>query len=522
MRKRNLFVVLSLAFVVSLVPTSSPADAATPPDEEAPTLLGFATGPDWREDLPDFASEAGKFPAFHEVFRTVDSGWSHAWLPAFFQDAHDWGMVSWLVTHVDDLASFSDGGHDADLNAMVAFFKNWMQDDQTKRLVVAPFPEPNLIGHAWSEDPTSYRDAFVRIHDAFRNAGLGPERVRFAFVMNGISSSGFSYSQFYPGDGYVDILSFNKHNRNIAFSSDDPWRDYEETFGRHIEEMSREISRSKPIFINQTGSVDDDQDRRAGWLKDMFAGLKAHDQVIGAGYLNRTKNENGGVSDFRVLVDGVLDPAFRDGYQTWSEPAAAAWIFDGKMDRWVADREASLETGFVDVPSNHLFVDSIRWLSDNGITRGCNPPTNDRFCPDGLLTRGEMAAMLTRALSLPMSQLDFFIDDETSVFESDINRLAEAGITRGCNPPSNNRFCPQPSISRGEMAAFMVRAFAYPAAGSGDPFTDDDGNVFEDDIERLRAAGVTLGCNPPKNDRYCPDDPVTRGQMAAFLYRAFH
>jgi hypothetical protein len=72
------------------------------------------------------------------------------------------------------------------------------------------------------------------------------------------------------------------------------------------------------------------------------------------------------------------------------------------------------------------------------------------------------------------------------------------------------------------MAAFMVRAFAYPAAGSGDPFTDDDGNVFEDDIERLRAAGVTLGCNPPKNDRYCPDDPVTRGQMAAFLYRAFH
>jgi len=44
--------------------------------------------------------------------------------------------------------------------------------------------------------------------------------------------------------------------------------------------------------------------------------------------------------------------------------------------------------------------------------------------------------------------------------------------------------------------------------------------VFENDVNKLGAAGVTQGCNPPTNDRYCPDDPVKRDQMATFLTRA--
>jgi hypothetical protein len=58
------------------------------------------------------------------------------------------------------------------------------------------------------------------------------------------------------------------------------------------------------------------------------------------------------------------------------------------------------------------------------------------------------------------------------------------------------------------------------AARSGSRFVDVGGSVFAGDIEKVAAAGVTRGCNPPVNDRYCPDDFVTRGQMAAFLSRA--
>ena len=58
-----------------------------------------------------------------------------------------------------------------------------------------------------------------------------------------------------------------------------------------------------------------------------------------------------------------------------------------------------------------------------------------------------------------------------------------------------------------------------PPAPSG-RFVDDDGSIHEPDIELIAAAGITLGCNPPMNDRYCPDGVVSRGQMAAFLVRA--
>ncbi|MGH8913472.1 MAG: polysaccharide lyase, partial [Acidimicrobiia bacterium] len=51
-------------------------------------------------------------------------------------------------------------------------------------------------------------------------------------------------------------------------------------------------------------------------------------------------------------------------------------------------------------------------------------------------------------------------------------------------------------------------------------FWDDDGSVFENAIEQIAASGITVGCNPPVNDRFCPQDSVTRGQMAAFLKRA--
>jgi hypothetical protein len=115
---------------------------------------------------------------------------------------------------------------------------------------------------------------------------------------------------------------------------------------------------------------------------------------------------------------------------------------------------------------------------------------------------------------------DPFIDDDESVFEADIERLAAAEITKGCNPPANIRFCPDRPVTRGQMAAFLVRAVGYTDSGGGDLFDDDDGSVFEADIDRLGTAGVTKGCNPPANDRFCPARNVSRAEMATFLVRA--
>ncbi|MGA7228892.1 MAG: S-layer homology domain-containing protein [Acidimicrobiia bacterium] len=175
--------------------------------------------------------------------------------------------------------------------------------------------------------------------------------------------------------------------------------------------------------------------------------------------------------------------------------------------------------GFIDTFGN-TFEAAIKWLAAQGITKGCNPPANSKFCPNDRVTRGEMAAFIVRSKGYSAIASDFFIDDNDSIFENAINRLRTAGVTQGCNPPQNNRFCPDRSVTRGEMAAFLVRAFDLPAYNGPDRFKDDNGNLFESAIERLAQAGITLGCNPPANDRYCPNDYVTRGQMAAFLKRA--
>ncbi len=52
------------------------------------------------------------------------------------------------------------------------------------------------------------------------------------------------------------------------------------------------------------------------------------------------------------------------------------------------------------------------------------------------------------------------------------------------------------------------------------PFVDTIDSLFAEDIAAVAAAGITLGCNPPDRDRYCPDSEMTRGQLAAMLVRS--
>lgn len=178
-------------------------------------------------------------------------------------------------------------------------------------------------------------------------------------------------------------------------------------------------------------------------------------------------------------------------------------------------------SGFVDVIDAHPFTGDIAWMGTMGVTAGCNPPIGNRFCPDRPATRGEVAAFLVRALGYTDDRGgDLFIDDDESIFETDIDRLKAAGVALGCNPPDNSKYCPDDHVTRGQMAAFLVRALGYTDDGGGNLFVDDDDSIFEADIDKLGTAGVTLGCNPPDNTKYCPASYVTRGQMAAFLHRA--
>ena len=163
-----------------------------------------------------------------------------------------------------------------------------------------------------------------------------------------------------------------------------------------------------------------------------------------------------------------------------------------------------------------VFENDIEKIYAAGITKGCNPPENNKYCVSDPVSRGAMAAFIKRTLGLPNTSNDYF-DDEGNIFENDINAITEAGIGFGCDADS---FCPDVPLLREEFAEMFTRAFGYDNPDGTDFFTDDDDSQYEESINALKVADVTKGCNPPANDNFCPYLPVDRGAMAAFFVRA--
>ncbi|MDH3248168.1 MAG: S-layer homology domain-containing protein, partial [Acidimicrobiia bacterium] len=156
-----------------------------------------------------------------------------------------------------------------------------------------------------------------------------------------------------------------------------------------------------------------------------------------------------------------------------------------------------------------------------GVTLGCNPPLNSEFCPDAAVTRAEMAVFLSRALEdqvEPTTGLGVFPDVPANVWYTDaVARMVELGITTGYE---DGTYRPNASVSRGEMAVFLDRAFES-LASDGDlaPFGDVPTDAFyAEATDALFDAGVTLGCRADPL-AYCPLDAVSRAQMASFLAR---
>ena len=95
-----------------------------------------------------------------------------------------------------------------------------------------------------------------------------------------------------------------------------------------------------------------------------------------------------------------------------------------------------------------------------------------------------------------------FTDIEGNIHAENIEYLNQLGAALPCDDGPTS-FCPEDPMRREDLAAFMVRALELPAATT-DYFSDDNGLEFEDDINALWQAGITRGCNPPDNDSILP------------------
>jgi hypothetical protein len=174
---------------------------------------------------------------------------------------------------------------------------------------------------------------------------------------------------------------------------------------------------------------------------------------------------------------------------------------------------------FTDVTPANPFFQEIGKLSSRGVTVGCD---TGKYCPSDFVTRGQMAAFIIRALgdfNPPNPPSQRFADvPPSNPFYAFIDELAARGITVGCG---GNNFCPDAMVTRDQMGAFVMRALGVtnPASPAWQRFADvPSADVFYGFIDQMALRGITLGCG---GNNYCPSDPVTRDQMAAFLVRAF-
>jgi len=245
---------------------------------------------------------------------------------------------------------------------------------------------------------------------------------------------------------------------------------------------------------------------------------------------------DGTVSRVEFLLDGTVRATDTTAPYQWSFDTVPLTVSEGThtitaraVDNGNLTATDSVlvsvdNTTFNDVAKSAVYFAAVEAIFREGITSGCqqDPPL---FCPNSPLTRAQMAVFLVRAMG--QSPLDSptptFADvPRTNPAYGYIERIAQLGITGGCQVRPVRLFCPTRSLTRQEMAVFLSRA-----AGIA-PF-DNPFPTFEDVprtspsypyIEGLYRAGVTQGCSTIPS-LFCPTAPLTRAQMAVFLVRAF-
>ena len=181
---------------------------------------------------------------------------------------------------------------------------------------------------------------------------------------------------------------------------------------------------------------------------------------------------------------------------------------------------------FDDVPFSYWANNFVERLAKAGVTGGCGTGI---YCPDSTVTRAQMAVFLLKGIhgssyTPPAVGVSTGFGDVATDYWAAawIKQLAAEGVTSGCG---GGNYCPDSVVTRAQMAIFLLKArngsgYTPPAVGVSTGFadvaTDAFGAAF---IKQLVADGITAGCG---GGNYCPNDSVTRAQMAVFLVRAFN
>ena len=385
-------------------------------------------------------------------------------VPAQLSTIHLAGSVPYVEFHQPGVAKFNSGSYDANFDGWVDVITGWLAADASRRILIAPFAAANNEDVGYRTSAATFRDAYRKVHDAIRSRAIGPDQARFVYQMSAeLNSSyylpdaaGSGFGAYSPGDVYIDLAAISWINDARV-----TWDDWDSLYADRVSEMTAELGAHVPVLLASVASAPFNGlgDRRDYWFDDLADGINSTSNVVGFLYMDRDRD---GIA-YGVDLATDPDPAFVEFVGDVVSPGLHAdWIFDGSMDTWKEETIAVLPSSVFLDDDGSAFESEVAWLARSGIAHGCNPPTNDRFCPDDKVTRGQTAAFLHRALGdlLPVGNATSFGDIASSQYAADIAWLESVGIAQSCNPPANTRFCPNGDMTRAEMALLLRLALS--------------------------------------------------------------
>jgi hypothetical protein len=525
---------VALAATLGLLTVGVPIAAAVEP----PVLLGFyadqnfldASGPgeahainDWLGDPSKALSIGGLFLDF-EYPDLAGSG---------MRDQLEGVWQAGLVPLVNLAAGYAPGRTMADIAqgaidpAIIAWaetYRDWATGG--RRAFIAPLEEMNGAWTSYGLDPDNFKLAWARIQTIFRDHGVPADSVRWVFAPNGWSQPGHEFERYYPGHASVDVVGFSAFNYSTCGYTG--WDTFDEGIRPYLDRM-RAMAPAKPIFLVETGTVADGGDKNA-WLDDTYTQLAAYPALRAVLYFARRGPEGlCALADWRFYAkDNFEFPGFRNAVL---RPQAGFGHWGVSDPDWTSIAFVDVAPSpFDDVPTMHPFTgldtayyhDFVGTLVAAGVTGGCSvtPPL---YCPDAPVTREQMAVFLLKAREgaafVPALCLTPAFADVpcASSFAAWIQELVARGITAGCG---GVLYCPGSPVTREQMAVFLLKTLGVtPAPCTVAPFDDVPcTSPFASWITELVNRGITAGCSATT---YCPTAPVTRGQMAVFLVKAF-
>ncbi|MGE6594240.1 S-layer homology domain-containing protein [Bacillus mycoides] len=186
----------------------------------------------------------------------------------------------------------------------------------------------------------------------------------------------------------------------------------------------------------------------------------------------------------------------------------------GAFTAKAADNTDSLK--FNDVPANHWSTKAIYDLANRKVVAGYG---NGQFGFGDNVTRGQVARMIYAYVKPADADASFknpFTDIKGHMFEKEILALAKAGLVSGYG---EGKYGPDDILTREQMAQVLTNAFKFKATKTAS-FTDVDKNSWAlKAISALEENGVTIGTG---SDKYSPQMHVTREQYSQFLYNSIN